>query len=178
MAYITSIGEPTTDLCRWVLQRNGFKTTLIERDTPLADKLEEIYHIADDDFVRIDADVVPNKNLSPEFIGRLTNGFWWYQFLTFDWFKQDTTHGGVQLIKKEAIPVLKAHISRFKDAERPESQMYRLEEFHEPRRCKTIQGIMGIHGYGQKDIKRIKKTKERRNQNNYDWELAEKLAEL
>lgn len=177
IAYITSIGEPTVDLCRWSLQRNGFKTVLVQRDTSLADKLEEIYNVADEDFVRVDADVIPNKNLSPNFLSKL-NGLWWYQFLTYDWFLQGTTHGGVQFVKKQALNALRANISLYKDAERPESQMYRLREFHEPRRCKTINAIMGLHGYGQSDVNRIKEIKERRNQNNYDWELVEKLGSL
>jgi hypothetical protein len=177
-AVITSIGELTTEVCKWSLERNGFETILIQdKNTLLAEKLEQIYKEIDEDFVRVDADVVPNNVLTPELMSNFSNGFWWYQFLTFDWFKQETTHGGIQLVKKEAIPILRANISRFKNAERPESQMYRLEEFHKPRRCKTINAIMGLHNY-KNDIERVKEVKKRRGQSNYDWELAERLNSL
>lgn len=59
-AYVTSIGEPTTDLCVWSLERNGFETVLIQDQTTLAEKLKRIYSEADEDFVRIDADVIVN----------------------------------------------------------------------------------------------------------------------
>ena len=100
-AYITSIGETTTPLCYWSLQRLGFEPYVVRhKNTSLWEKLEWIFNDADDDFLRVDADVVCNSNIL-ELIEQ-TDGVW-FQSLTFDWFKQDTTHGGIQFIKKEAI---------------------------------------------------------------------------
>ncbi len=181
LAIVTSIGEPTTELCCWSLKRNGFTVKVIEDpQTTLFDKLKEVYETLDEDFVRVDADVIANKNLTPERVeaARLDHQ-WWVQFLTYDWFKQDTAHGGVQYIKSEALPALRSNIERFREAERPESQMYRLREFMNPRRCDWHPCIMGLNGYGQTDIKRIIETKHRRNQmQNYDFELVEKLRQL
>lgn len=173
--YITSIGEPTTKLCVEQLSER-FEVILLENNTTLWEKLKWIYENESEDFVRVDADVVPNKNLTADFVGSLArNDIWWVQFLTFDWFKQDVAHGGVQFIKAEAIPHLRKHIDEAMNKERPESYMYRLGVFHEPRRCESHPIVMGLQNY-KNDMERIKATKVRRNQlENYDFELAEKL---
>lgn len=180
IAFITSIGEKTTELCKWSLERNGFDTCLILSGNSLAEKLQHIYTTANDDFVRVDADVVVNRNLLPTFPKQTTDPeHWWACYLTFDWWKQDTTTGGVQFIRKEALPILRDNIGKYLDSERPESQMYRLDEFHSPRRCELYKTIMGIHGYGTSDVERIKETKRRRGQDKYyDWELADRLNGL
>lgn len=177
-AFVTSINEPTTDLCIWSLERNGFEVVLLKRWDSLAEKLADIYSQADDDFVRVDADTVPNQNLTePALRAAADDRLWWVQFLTYDWYKQDTTHGGVQFIKKEALPALRANIKDSLSLERPESQMYRLKEFHNPRRCDWNPCIMGITNY-KNDMRRVREVKERRLQWDYDWELAEKLGKL
>lgn len=174
-AYITSIGEPTTKLCVEQLSER-FEVILLENNTTLWEKLKWIYYSETEDFVRVDADVVPNKNLTAEFVRSLArNDIWWVQFLTFDWFKQDVTHGGVQFIKAEAIPHLRKHVEEAINKERPESYLYRLAAFHEPRRCESHPVVMGLHGY-KNDLQRVIEVKTRRNQlANYDFELAERL---
>lgn len=176
IAFITSTNEPTTELCRWSLDRLGFHTILYIDQTSLWNKLEGIFEEADDDFLRVDADVVVNKNV----LDLVTQDkYWWYQAQTFDWFKQDVTNGGIQFIRKECIPIIREHLNEAKHQERPESHLYRLEALHNPRRCVTYETICGIHGYKQNDINNIRETKLRRGQfENYDWELAERLSEL
>lgn len=179
IAYVTSIGEVTTNLCMWSLQRNGFDVKLLHNTNSLAQKLLDIYEHAEEDFVRVDADVVVNKKLTPEYVHGLAPESWWLQFQTFDWFKQDITNGGVQFIRKAALKDLRNNILRFQDSDRPETQMYRLDEFNTPRRCTTIQSIVGIHGYKQDNIERVKKQKaSRKYYTDFDFELAEALEEL
>lgn len=175
-AYVTSIGEPTTDLCVWALERQGFDVVLIKDPSTLWTKLKTIYDMADDDFIRVDADVIVNKNVR-DLIKE--EGLLWYQSLCYSWFSQDVTHGGVQFIRKEAIPVLRKHIDEATRRERPESYMFRLEAFHNPRVCGTFEKMCGLHGYAQNDINRVKQTKVRRGQmDNYDFELSERLSAL
>ncbi|MCA9333367.1 hypothetical protein KDA00_05855, partial [Candidatus Saccharibacteria bacterium] len=131
-AYITSIGEPTTELSKWSLERLGFDVEVIENQTSLAEKLKYIYNTVTDDFLRVDADVIVNKNVL-ELVK--TPIYWWVQGQNFDWYKQDIGNGGVQFIRKKAIPYLKANIDTFMTAERPESQMFRIDEFNNPRKC-------------------------------------------
>lgn len=174
-AIVTSIGEVTTDLCIWSLERQGFEVKLYKSDSNLWSKLKQIYFDTDDDFIRVDADVVVNQNIKNIHV---PDDIWWVQFLTYDWFKQDTTHGGVQYISKQAIPALRAHIEDAKYRDRPETHMYRIEPFHNPRRCISQDVIMGLNGYKAKDVERVKKTKKDRLQDGYDWELAERLSAL
>lgn len=177
--YVTSIGEPTSKLCIDELSKRFDVVVIENKNTTLWEKLKWIYEQESDDFVRVDADVVPNKNLTPEFVTMLAQeNVWWYQFLTFDWFKQDVAHGGVQFIKAEAIPHLRKHAEEAMDKERPETYLSRLEVFHNPRRFETHPIVMGLQNY-RNDMSRIKATKVRRNQLDlYDFELAERLSQL
>lgn len=181
IAYVTSIGEPTTDLCIWSLERNGFDTVLIEdKDTSLAEKLKFIYETVDEDFLRVDADIIVNRNMTPDNLNILKDSeIWWWQFTTFDWFKQDTNHA-MAFIRKEALPALRSNISRFMDDIRPETEMSRIREFYEPRRFMTYdKDLMGLHGYGIRNMKPVMQLKAHRGQSYlYDFELAQRLYEL
>jgi hypothetical protein len=183
-AYVTSIGEPTTDLCKWSLERNGFEVIMLKDDSTLWAKLKRIYDIADEDFVRVDADIIVNRNFTPgnlktiERIDYLQQA-WWIQFVAYDWYKQDICHT-LSYIKKEALPVLRTNVVRFKDDLRPETQVSRVAELHNPRRMETYADqLMGIHGYGISNTKPVMKLKAERGQSHlYDFELAQRLNEL
>lgn len=180
-AYITSIGELTRDLCIWALERNGFDVEVIEGRNSLAEKLSMIYNSADNDFIRIDADVIVNKNFTPEFITWLeleNPEILWWQFTLFDWFKLDIAHN-TSFIRKEAIPALRNNIDKMINFNRPETAMSRISDFYEPRRFETYKDkLIGLHGY-RGDIKRTKELKHIRNQQDYyDFEMTERLNEL
>jgi hypothetical protein len=179
-AYVTSIGEITTDLCVWSLERNGFEVVLIkDPNTTLAQKLKQIYEMADDDFVRVDADVVPNRNLKPENLITHFEFEWWRQYKCYGWFSQDVIFGGIQFIKKEALPALRSNIDKFMNESRPETCVSRIKEFYDPRRFSSSDIVMGLHGFAAQDVERVMATKEERGQYaNYDWELADKLMEI
>lgn len=172
-AFVTSIGEVTTDLCIWSLERQGLEVELVKGQDSLASKLEYIFATATDNFVRVDADVIVNRNIK-ELIKQ--DQAWWYQARCFGWYSQDVIHGGIQFVRKQAIPIVQKHIQEAFNKERPESYLYRLPEFHNPRRCLTFDKVCGLHGYAQNDYKRVIGVKTRRGQlDNYDFELAERL---
>lgn len=176
-AFVTSIGESTTELCVWSLERQGFDVELIQDpDTSLAHKLEQIYNLADDDFIRVDADVIVTRKIK---LLDKPKDIWWVQAQCFGMISQDIIYGGVQWIGKECLPALRKHIGAQLQAERPETAMYRLEEFYSPRRCQSVDLVCGIHSFGKQDMQRIQDTKERRGQaSNYDFELADRMQEL
>lgn len=178
-AYVTSIGEPTTELCIWSLDRLGFDVVPIQDMSSLAWKLKTIYKQADDDFLRVDADVICNRNVLELPITGPKRA-WWLQPQVFDWYKQDLSYGGIQFIKKQALPALRESINNHLQAERPETEMFRLPAFFRPRRSVSVESfVCGLNGWGQDDLPRVKKTKARRNQyTNYDWPLVEKMMEL
>lgn len=176
-AYVTSIGEPTTDLCIWQLKRMGFDITVIKDNRSLGDKLEDIYNQADDDFIRVDADVIVNQGVRA--VHKMNMNLWWVQYRTFDMYKLDLSYGGVQYISKKILPTLRANISRFKHDDRPETRMYRLDEFNERWRFKNAENVVGVHGFGQKDIERVRTTKNgRKYSSDYDWALVERMQEF
>ena len=176
-AYVTSIGEPTTDLCVWQLKRLGFDITIIKDNRKLGEKLEDIYNQAEDDFIRVDADVIVNQGLKA--VHKMNLNLWWVQYRTFDMYKLDYTNGGVQYISKKIIPILRDNISRFKHDDRPETRMFRLEEFNQRWRFKSAENIVGVHGFGQKDWERVKQTKDNRKYSNeYDWAIVERMQEF
>jgi hypothetical protein len=181
-AYVTSVGEPTTDLCVWALERNHFDVVLIKDDTSLQQKLKKIYEMANEDFIRVDADVIVNKWCNQLNIEREINKTpycWWMQFRCWGWYSQDLIYGGVQYIKKEALPALRENVDRFKEIDRPETQLSRIAEFYDPRRFLSSERVYGIHGYGIKEVKPVIKQKALRGQSaNYDWELVQRMNEL
>lgn len=183
-AVVTVFDEPTEWVAAWALERNGFDVITIKGPSTLAQKLEEIYNSIDEDFIRVDADVIVNRNCTPSNIIASLDEFdnispIWIQYVIFDWYKQDLGHGGVQFYRKEALPVLREHIAHYKTYERPESAMFRLAEFHNPRVCVSSDLVMGVHGYGIHHTKRVRDTKARREQtDNYDWSLWQRLEEL
>lgn len=96
----------------------------------------------------------------------------------YEWFRQDVGWGGVQLIKKEALPALRANVDRFVWHERPETELSRIKEFNDPRRFTSDPRIMGIHNY-KNDVKRVSRVKANRGQSHlYDWALVERINEL
>lgn len=176
IAYVTSIGESTTEACNWALNRQGFKVNLVSGESSLWEKLKFIFENETEDFLRVDADTICNQNIT-ELVQQ--TDLLWYQGLTFDWFKQDVTHGGVQFIRKEAIPIVRKHIDEARNEERPETYLTRLQEFYDPRTFGTFEKVCGMTGYKQTDKDRVKQTKLRRNTfGDYDWELAERLEAL
>jgi len=180
IAYVTSIGEPTTELCAWALMKNGFQVNVILNQSSLADKLRYIYKHADGSFLRVDADIIVNRHMTPEFLNSLYNpDIWWWQFITFDWYKQDVSNS-MAYISDKALPALRANIDKHLYSLRPETEMSRIKEFGDPRRFDTYsKQIMGIHGYGIKNFEPVKALKKARNQyEQYDFELAEELNKL
>lgn len=172
-AYITSIGEPTTELCVWSLERQGYDVTLLQDGTTLWNKMKKIYDMADSDFLRVDADVICNR-----FVKELKapKDAWWVQGLCFGWLSQTLIHGGVQLYKKEALPYLRVRVDEAEHYDRPETYMTRIPEFYEPRRFVSSDLVCGIHGFMQSDYDRIYKIKSYRGQlENYDFEWVKRV---
>ena len=177
-AFVTSIGEQTTGLCIWSLERQGFDVTLMQDKTSFNNKLQAIYNLAEDDFIRVDADVIVNRNVQ-KFIESCPEEVWWLQSMSFDWWKQDVGYAGVQYIKKECIPYIREGIKEALHIDRPESYCYRLPEFHNPRRCIGSDIVCGLHGFGQNDMDRVKQLKKARGQiEQYDFELAKRIEDV
>lgn len=178
-AYVFSIGEPTTELCIELMEKYGFDVQLIYNETSsLWDKLKYFYTKAleteDDVFVRIDADIIPNRNVK-RLVDDFING--WTCASGFDWYKQDRGAISIHVMNRSIIEKCLAHIDEAKDEVRPETYLWRLPEVNKHTVIKEEYSC-GIHGYGQKHHRqRIKDLKHLRNQK-YDWDLVERIEAL
>lgn len=173
--FVFSIGEKTTDLCCELMREYGYEVILFQDGTPLWQKLKRFYTEAlateDDEFMRIDADVIPNKKIQDMF-----NLSGWTCAWGLDWYKQDLGSISIHKMRREIIEKCLAHVDESEPKIRPETYLWRLPEINDY--TDNAIGFYGIHGYGQSDQReRIKLLKYLRNQP-YDWDLVERLEAL
>lgn len=174
--FVFSIGERTTDLCVELLKEYGLEVILLQDKTTLWEKLKQFYTQAleTDDyfFMRVDADIIPNRNVL-----RLNSGSGWNCASGFDWYSQDRKAISVHVMERPIIEKCLVHIEEAKDQVRPETYLWRMPEIN-PYTSIEVDFNSGIHGYGQRDHrKRIKDLKHIRGQN-YDWELLDRIEAL
>lgn len=174
-AFVFSIGEKTTDLCCELMKEYGFEIILFQDDTTLWEKLKRFYTEAlqtkSDAFVRIDADIIPNRNV----LKLQTRG--WTCASGFDWYSQDRKAISIHMMTRPIIEKCLEHIEEAKHEVRPETYLWRLPEVNEWTNIEDSFNS-GIHGYGQLDHReRIMELKHIRNQD-YDWKLLDRIEAL
>lgn len=172
--WVFSIGEPTTDLCCELLKEYGFEVILLQDDTTLQQKLKRFYIEAsgEDEAMRIDADIIPNKSIL-----NMDNKYGWTCASGFDWYKQSEGAISIHIMQRNVIKLALASIDEAVEENRPESFIWRLSNINIYTSIDDNH-IYGIHGYGQKSHReRIKALKDSRNQE-YDWGLVQKIEAL
>lgn len=174
-AFIFSIGEKTTDLCCELMTEYGFEVILYQDGTTLWDKLKRFYTEAlesdDEEFFRIDADIIPSKNVK-----QLQNLYPWTCAWGLDWYKQDLGSISIHRMHRDIIEKCLLNIDEARRKIRPETYLWRLPEINEF--TTNAKGYFGIHGYGQANHReRIKHLKYLREQE-YDWGLVERIESL
>lgn len=180
-AYIFSIGEKTTQLCCDLMKEYGFEVILFQDDTSLWNKLKRFYTEAlateDEVFLRIDADIIPNRNVKKLIECRKTRSCHWTCATGWDWYKQDRGPVSIHVMDRDVIKKCLDRINDARDTTRPETYLWRLENVNS--KTYTPKDFScGIHGYAQEDQReRIKSLKQSRNQN-YDWKLIERIEAL
>lgn len=175
-AYLTSIGEKTTEIAKEQLERYGFNVIVLGGEEKWYDKYKRFVFLAYENCIRIDADVIVNENIK-EFQD-FGDRFMIQQALTYDFYRNDLgitspvyyTKGALRLIRKNWDKVSR---------DRPEASACRIPEINPFKFTNEL--IVGIHGFFQKgeDLERHKQHKiERKQMEQYDFELAEKLLKL
>lgn len=176
-AYVFSIGERTTELCCELMREYGFEVILYQDQTSLWEKLKRFYTDAlatnDQDFVRIDADIIPNRNV----VRLASQSTGWTCASGYDWYKQDRGAISVHVMSRAVIEECLKHIEEAMNKVRPETHLWRHPLINPDTRVEESFSC-GIHGYGQGDQReRIKSLKASRNQD-YDWPLVERIEAL
>lgn len=176
-AYVTSIGEKTTDICCEQLDKFGFEVVLLANKEKWIDKYKRFLGMAKENCIRIDADIVPNKLIkeAPRFD---QTDYLIVDFHTYDFYKNNLSVTSPVYYKEMALQMFRSNLDKITEL-RPERSMTKLvgEQKY------TCEYIVGMHGFFQtlNHLKRHRKTKQERRQMEkygYDFELAEKLWRL
>lgn len=165
------------------MEEYGFEVILLKDPrTNLWEKLKEFYEKAletdDEWFVRIDADIIPNRNVIK--LSEIPSGLEelkWICASGFDWYSQDRKAISVHLMHRSVIGECYKYIDEARDKIRPETYLWRKESIND---LTGIAGAFncGIHGFAQQDQRnRIQWLKYNRNQD-YDWKLLDRIEAL
>lgn len=169
---IFSIGEPTTELCHEALKRQGIEAEVWQDSSSFQDKFKRLCEI-EEDVLRVDADIIVNDNL-PRFISLVKEAKkYWQQPKGWLWWNQKIEPISVNYFPLSVIKVFKNHLNDegFKNY-RPERYMWGLEELAD--KVVHCDQVVGIKGYGIKDLAKTKQTKFNRGQV-YDWNWIERI---
>lgn len=175
-AYLTTIGEKTTDICKSQLKRFGYDVVLMDKKIQWIDKYLEFIDIAKEDCIRIDGDVIPNKNI--EQIPKLSKGKLFVTFIGYDFYRNDTGCTSPVYYSKEVLKFLKNNKDKINSA-RPEASALRIPEINKD--AYKINLIIGMHGFFQdkETFERgIQNKRSRGQEKDYDLELALKIFNL
>ena len=177
IAYVTTIGEQTTDLCVWQLQRLEFEVVVIDGMEPWVLKYRRFITAAKaygGPCIRIDADVIVNADFVVELSRMPGSSYIMAQWQEYCLYKNGLTHASPVWYAHEALEIIHSNLENL-DPIRPETSAWRLPEINE--QTKTWDGIVGFHGFFQDQaaIARAKHNKQMRGQEGYDWELVERI---
>jgi len=176
-AYITTIGERTTDLCIEQLKKYGFDVIVLDENELWINKYKRFIKMADGDCLRIDADTLVNENAM--LIGIDVKPEEYYiAHSYYDIYKNNISLGGPVFYTRRALEIIKENIDLISE-QRPETSAVRLKQFvgHHGRRAM----IIGIHGLGQDEeaIQRAISNKQMRGQmKEYDFEFIKKINKI
>jgi len=175
-AFVTSVGEKTTDICCELLKKFGFNVVLLDEKEKWIDKYRRFIYLADDDCVRIDADVIPNESIKN--INKYDDCFI-VQSQYYDIYRNKVVPGHPLFYSKKGIDIIKVNLDKL-DHGRPETSAWRLPEIIDKTYTVT-RTVMGIHGIYQdeKTVERAKQNKiDRKQINEFDFDLIDRLMKL
>ncbi len=170
-AYLTSIGEKTTGICKWQLERLGFEVIMLDGKESWFDKYKKFIMVAGEDCIRIDADIIPNINLKKvPMSGELME-----EYFCYDLYRNNVGVCCPVFYRKRAIEIIRANIDKL-DKNRPETSAWRLPEI--VKSTFVGQVVMGLHGFFQ-DKEAVKWHYQhkimRKQSQEYDFDLINKL---
>lgn len=177
-AYVTSIGEKTTKICCEQLQRFGFEVVLLDGIEEWFDKYKRFIQIANENCIRIDADVIVNSNIQEILNYGDFENVLMIQYYGYDFYRNNVGIISPIYYTEKALQIIKKNINLL-DPNRPETSAWRLSEINPFTSTSNL--ILGMHGFFQsrKEFDRaLKNKKERKQMAEFDFELADKLFKL
>ena len=175
-AYLCSILERTTSICKWQLERFGFEVILLDKVEPWIDKYKRFLEMADEECLRIDADIIPNERIRIfQDSGYLRRNALLAKAYTYDFYANGQMATAPVYYSKGITKGLKDRIT---DIDRPETSIWRDRDIHP--QAIVLNEVVGIHGFFQnrKDIERVVIHKKDRGQSmQYDFDYLDQLSE-
>jgi len=170
-AYVTSIGEKTTEICCEQLKKYGFEVVLLDGQEKWFDKYKRFISMANEDCLRIDADVIPNQRIKE--VKDAFEGFMMVQYSMYCFYKNDVRVGNPVLYRKRALDIIKRYIDKL-DRLRPETAAWRLDEIRP--HAFTNYLVVGMHGFFQNNEEVERERSRRRHV--FDFDLVDRLRQL
>lgn len=178
-AYLCSSGEKTTQICKEQLEKFGFEVVMLDEKESWKDKYLRFINTADDDCIRIDADIIPN-GLVKIFAEQITKEHFYLmgQCYGYDFYKNGFGVIGITYYSKEGLDIIRENLDKI-DWRRPEATAWRLPKINN--RTFSNTEVCGMHGFFQtyEDLKMHEEHKlERKQIDEFDFVLAKKLLKL
>lgn len=177
-AYVTSIGEKTTEICCEQLRKFGFEVVLLDKEELWEGKYKRFIrmaHESNEDCLRIDADIVVNENIRK--VGEPFEGLI-ASYNLYDLYRNGIFKGSPIFYTKKALGIINRYQSML-HPNRPESSACRLDGINPYKYQSDL--IVGMHGFFQNraTIERaITNKTDRKQQGLFDFELVGKLMKL
>lgn len=183
IAFLTSIGEQTTALSKWQLERLGFAVICLDKDQSWIEKYREFIIQArklNVPCLRLDADCIVNKSILDVWQNFVRSGgsVLMKQVHGYDLYRNNVGVVSPVLYKPDALRIIQENFHKL-DAHRPETSAWRLPQINP--RTATAPAVCSVHGFCQTwaDLERHRATKKARGQmHEFDFEFAEKFLEL
>lgn len=173
-AVITSIGEPTTQLCADLMRKFGFDVEVMDEDIPWPQKFRKFIETYDEDCVRIDADCLP---LPP--VARLLDWpsrAWIVQTEQVDLYSWNLKPGGPLLYRQCALEYIREHIDEI-DWRRPEANAWRLASVNG--RTETVRVLASLHGFFQRPEDNGRALQNRKDRGQiYEMDIVREITKL
>lgn len=180
-AFIFSVGENTTNLCKRLMDGFHFDTTVIGGKETMIEKYARFIELAyksGEDVLKIDADIIPNRHIKEiynDVMEAKNRGALMIQYQNYCLYKNGPNIGNPVFYRKEAIDIIRKHFDKL-DPKRPEASAWRLPQINTWTQTSDL--LVGLHGAYQRkeevDRARVNKI-ERKQDALYDFSVIEEL---
>ncbi len=172
---VTSIGERTTDLTCSLLRDWGFDVVLFDEQESWREKFIWMIKRMDEDFIRIDADVIPLPMIKD--LAKYKGRAWLVETQQLDLYSLTMKFGTPALYRREAIEMMRPSLATLPE-DRPETFAWRLPQFRDVTESRRL--LTGLHGFFQyrQDTERGILNRKERGQEVHDPEIIRRFMDL
>lgn len=182
-AYLTTIGEKTTEIAAQQLENFGFDVVVLDGVEPWVDKYKRFIETAlldldpNDGCLRMDADVILNKTII-EAVEKIAPDDLMAQWHCYDFYRNGVGVCSPVYYSRKALEIIYEDWFDL-DLRRPEATAWRLQRINA--NVYTGADIVGMHGFFQDEAhldRHLENKIERKQMEEYNFELAKDLRRI